>query len=56
MSSAFEFCLPTKSASVPAGPDWFHEVKYDGYRLRLERDGDRVLGLEGLVSKHRDRP
>jgi ATP dependent DNA ligase domain len=23
-------------------PDWLHEVKYDGYRLRLERDGDRV--------------
>jgi len=27
---------------VPAGPEWFHEIKYDGYRLRLERDGDRV--------------
>ena len=24
------------------GPNWLHEVKYDGYRLRLERDGDRV--------------
>ncbi len=42
MSSAFEFCLPTRSTSVPSGPDWLHEVKYDGYRLRLERDGDRV--------------
>jgi ATP-dependent DNA ligase len=29
-------------ASVPCGPDWLHEIKYDGYRLRLERDGDRV--------------
>ena len=38
----FDFCLPTKSASVPIGPDWLHEIKYDGYRLRLERDGDRV--------------
>ncbi|WP_249159238.1 hypothetical protein [Bradyrhizobium tropiciagri] len=28
--------------TVPAGRDWFHEIKYDGYRLRLERDGDRV--------------
>lgn len=28
--------------TVPSGPDWLHEVKYDGYRLRLERDGDRV--------------
>ena len=38
----FEFCLPTKSTIVPDGPDWLHEVKYDGYRLRVERDGDRV--------------
>lgn len=39
---SFEFCLPTKGIAVPVGPDWLHEVKYDGYRLRLERDGDRV--------------
>ncbi|WP_439370839.1 ATP-dependent DNA ligase [Bradyrhizobium sp. DASA03120] len=39
---SFEFCLPTKGTTVPDGPDWLHEVKYDGYRLRLERDGDRV--------------
>jgi hypothetical protein len=40
--STFDFCIPTRSTSVPDGPDWLHEVKYDGYRLRLERDGDRV--------------
>src|SRR4051794_34757650 len=38
----FEFCMPTKGNTVPDGPDWVHEVKYDGYRLRLERDGERV--------------
>jgi predicted phage terminase large subunit-like protein len=38
----FDFRLPTKSTSVPDGPDWLHEIKYDGYRLRVERDGDRV--------------
>src|SRR5690242_16018816 len=42
MFKAFEFCIPTKSGMVPSGPDWLHEIKYDGYRLRLERDGDRV--------------
>lgn len=42
MLSTFDFCLPTKSTTVPHTPDWLHEVKYDGYRLRLERDGDRV--------------
>ena len=30
MFSAFDFCLPTRSTSVPSGPDWLHEVKYDG--------------------------
>ena len=39
---SFEFCLPRKSDAVPTGPDWLHEVKYDGYRLRLERDCERV--------------
>jgi bifunctional non-homologous end joining protein LigD len=38
----FEFCLPTTGTKVPAGPDWLHEIKYDGFRLRVERDGDRV--------------
>jgi hypothetical protein len=36
MRSSFDFRLPTKSTSVPATPDWLHEVKYDGYRLRLD--------------------
>jgi len=31
--------LHTKSSIVPHGLDWFHEVKYDGNTLRLERDG-----------------
>jgi len=38
----FEFCLPTNGKVVPDGPEWFHEIKYDGYRLRVERDSDRV--------------
>ena len=38
----FEFCLPTRATVVPAAPEWFHEIKFDGYRLRLERDGARV--------------
>jgi bifunctional non-homologous end joining protein LigD len=38
----FEFCIPTTGKAVPAGAEWFHEIKYDGYRLRVERNGDRV--------------
>jgi ATP-dependent DNA ligase len=38
----FEPCIPTRGAKVPAGPDWLHEIKHDGYRLMVRRDGDRV--------------
>jgi hypothetical protein len=24
----FEFCLPTLGKAVPAGPEWFHEIKF----------------------------
>jgi hypothetical protein len=42
MLKAFAFCMPIKGIKVPAGPEWLHEIKYDGYRLRVERNGDRV--------------
>jgi len=43
-----EFCIPTAGKAVPSGPDWIHEVKYDGYRMRLERERrPRPAVLEG---------
>ena len=42
MFKAFEFCLPTNAAKVPAGPEWLHEIRHDSFRIRVERDGDRV--------------
>jgi bifunctional non-homologous end joining protein LigD len=42
MFKAFEFCMPITGTKVPAGPEWLHEIKYDGFRLRVERDGNRV--------------
>ena len=27
---------------MPAGAEWLHEIKYDGFRIRVERDGDCV--------------
>jgi bifunctional non-homologous end joining protein LigD len=42
MLKRFEFRLPILGKAVPAGPEWFHEIKYDGYRLRLEREGERI--------------
>ena len=40
--SAFQPCLPTKAAKVPNRAEWIHEIKHDGYRLIVQRDGDRV--------------
>ena len=38
----FEPCIPTRATKVPAGPDWFHEIKLDGYRLIVQREGKSV--------------
>jgi bifunctional non-homologous end joining protein LigD len=35
-------CIATRGTKVPSHPDWIHEVKQDGYRLIVSRDGDRV--------------
>jgi bifunctional non-homologous end joining protein LigD len=38
----YAFSLPTKSDKVPAGSDWIHEIKHDGYRMLVIRERDRV--------------
>jgi bifunctional non-homologous end joining protein LigD len=35
-------CNPVLVAKPPAGPDWLHEVKFDGFRLLGFKDGERV--------------
>ena len=35
-------CQPTKAAKPPTGLLWVHEIKHDGYRLTVRRDGSRV--------------
>jgi bifunctional non-homologous end joining protein LigD len=35
-------CLPTVAKRPPAGRDWIHELKHDGYRLTARRQGDAV--------------
>ena len=35
-------CIPTRAYKVPSGPDWAHEIKHDGYRLQVRRDGEAV--------------
>jgi ATP-dependent DNA ligase len=35
-------CIPSRAATAPAGPGWVHEIKHDGYRLIVRRDGENV--------------
>jgi ATP-dependent DNA ligase len=35
-------CVPIRAPKPPAGPDWVHEIKHDGYRLQVRREGDAV--------------
>jgi bifunctional non-homologous end joining protein LigD len=41
-SGFIEPCQPSKVARPPSGPSWVHEIKHDGYRLMVRRDGERV--------------
>ncbi|WP_342739686.1 DNA ligase [Bradyrhizobium sp. B117] len=42
MVSRTEFALPVKGIKVPTGDNWLHEIKHDGYRIKLMREGKRV--------------
>jgi bifunctional non-homologous end joining protein LigD len=37
-----EPCLPASAAGAPTGNGWLHEIKHDGYRLLVRRDGAAV--------------
>ena len=41
-SGFIEPCLPSKVTQPPTGPSWVHEIKHDGYRLMVRRDGQRI--------------
>ena len=39
--------LPSKVSRPPSGSLWVHEIKHDGYRLMVRRDGLRVCFTRG---------
>ena len=41
-SIRFEPCLPRLALRPPAGADWIHEIKHDGFRILAQRDASRV--------------
>ena len=42
-SKFIEPCVPIAAQRSPSGPDWVHEVKFDGYRSQLHKQGEEVL-------------
>jgi ATP-dependent DNA ligase len=44
-----EPCLPSPADKPPAGANWIHEIKHDGYRMMARRDpvGIRLLTRRG---------
>jgi bifunctional non-homologous end joining protein LigD len=37
-----EPCLPRRADKPPAGPDWIHEIKHDGFRILAQHADGRV--------------
>jgi bifunctional non-homologous end joining protein LigD len=35
-------CAPVQRDAPPTGPDWLHEVKFDGWRLQIHKHGESV--------------
>ena len=35
-------CLPTKTAKLPSGSQWLHEIKHDGFRIIARKNGAQV--------------
>jgi bifunctional non-homologous end joining protein LigD len=50
-----EPCLPSPAKRPPAGPNWLHEVKHDGFRIMARRDsaGVRLFTRSGHDFTHR---
>jgi bifunctional non-homologous end joining protein LigD len=44
-SRFIEPCLPSHAERPPAGPDWIHEIKHDGFRSTATRGGKGVVLL-----------
>jgi bifunctional non-homologous end joining protein LigD len=50
-----EPCLPSPAKAPPAGPNWIHEIKHDGFRILARRGpvGVRLITRNGNDFTHR---
>jgi bifunctional non-homologous end joining protein LigD len=39
VSAFIEPCLPSRAERPPSGPGWVYEIKHDGFRMMVRRDG-----------------
>jgi bifunctional non-homologous end joining protein LigD len=42
VSAFIEPCLLSRADRPPPGPGWVHEIKHDGFRMMVRRDGAGV--------------
>jgi bifunctional non-homologous end joining protein LigD len=49
MLRKYQPCIPTRGTEVHPAPDWLQQIKYDGYRLLVQREGKRVRLLTATV-------
>jgi hypothetical protein len=54
MPKPFDLCRPTARKAEPDGPDWIHEIKYDGYRGRVIRNGAEIYPRGEEISGSRN--
>ena len=46
-----EPCLPSLAKKPPAGPDWIHEIKQDGFRIMARRDSVALSAAIKRINK-----
>ena len=49
--ACFGLLHPNPRLKVPAGPDWVHEIKHDGCRLQVRKDGNTVRLFTPLITE-----
>ena len=54
----FQPAIPTCGTEVPSSREWIHEIKYDGFRLIVHKDGVHLLtamtGRSAIRGQHDD--
>jgi ATP-dependent DNA ligase len=50
-----EPALPTLGHALPAGPQWVHEIKHDGYRFICRVEGNRIRVFSRRGTDYTDR-